>query len=463
MKIAIPYDFEVENNIKREGIGVYLNYLIFALVHNNKDIDIEIYTYDFNVNNVKLLLDNIPDDLKNKIKIIDNNYWNISDIFLYPFVFIKNIINIIFLIISVSYYLMNTKIFKSSKYIQKIEKKQKKLLSKWKSLFVKNHLLYQKIKTKKKKLIAKITKSNANAVYCFYVSIKLGHYFKCKKIVQVHDLFTMALPELFKTQILNLEKTNEIYKQNLGLYAKEGAIFVSSSEYVSKSHCLRYIPNIKEEQTRVIPFPPMISSFKEVKTSKNIFLDKYNIKYPYIAFPSQNRPNKNWELIFKALKILKDKGLNIQFVTTGKVKDIKSNANLVDMLGIKDLILEIGSISTEDLYLLYKYSSICVASNIIEGMGISGQALEALNVGNIPVIHVKSLGIEESLANVGLTLKTADLNWIEINDYVGLANKIEEVMNSPELNVIKQKHIIEAYNKITWNMVAQNYFKLFEE
>lgn len=451
MKIIIPLDFEHAVELRREGITLYLINLVAELLSARSDIELEFYTYDFHIEGIKELIDDICSKFTSRIRIVSNDHHlRLLDI-------IKNIFNIVFLCITFVYYYFAFIFFKKSKYKDKIERRKIKLKDR-----IKFDTKLQPITKKRKNLIRKIEKSDADAVYCYFVLIKLGHHFRGKKIVQVHDLFTIALPELFKTQILNINELNMQAKEILGVYAKQGAFFVSSSQYIAKEHSLKYIPNISKEQVKVISFPPMISAFCHSKISKDDFLAKYNITQPYMAFPSQNRPNKNWKLIFRALKILKDRGILIRFVTTGKISGLKTDELLVRELGIDDLILEVGDLSREDLYYLYKYSNIAVASNIIEGMGISAVGLEALSVGGIPVIHAKSLGIEESLANVGLTMDTADMNWIELDDYVGLADKIQEVLSNPSHHIDKQKHILQAYTKRSWLDVANDYIKLIE-
>ena len=71
--------------------------------------------------------------------------------------------------------------------------------------------------------------------------------------------------------------------------------------------------------------------------------------------------------------------------------------------------------------------------------------------------------IKESLESVGLSMETADLNWVNLDDDKGLANKIENILSNPEPHIEKQKHIIEAYTKRTWADVAHDYMDVFEK
>ena len=113
--------------------------------------------------------------------------------------------------------------------------------------------------------------------------------------------------------------------------------------------------------------------------------------------------------------------------------------------------------------MLYKYQDIAIGSTIIEGMGISGQVIEALKVGNVPAVHSRCYGYQDSLTAVGLTEETADLNWFDYNDDETLANYIEDVLQNPQPHIEKQKHIMNAYMSRTWQDVAQKYIELFEQ
>lgn len=434
MKIAIAYDFKGPADIRREGIGAFAIYLLNAIMKYHPDVELEFWTYFFNVNNLKLTFQDIFDNYPNRVQVFSNKPQKTIRIQLK---ILRNKIKYFFT--------------KKEKYKNKI-----------------NSLKYGHYDENASKELIEIAnkESKADVVYSLFVTLELGKYFNCPKFMQVHDLFTLPLFDLFKDDFgeNDLKKANDAVLKNLEEYAKQNAIFISSSEYVAKNHSLKYIPNITPDQVAVCSFPPMIKDFKENnKITKDSFKTKYNIGKIYMAYPSQNRPNKNWIVILEALKILKDKGINIQFVTTGKVDAVKKTKEFVEKNNLKDLIVEVGSLSIEELYYLYKYSNLVVASTVMEGMGISGQALEALKIGNIPVIHTKSIGIEESLKSVGLTLDTADLNWFELNDSRKLADLIEDVLKDPKTHIEKQKHILEAYTRKTWEDVANDYLELFKK
>ncbi len=444
MRIAIPYDYEKPVDIRREGIGVYVSLLVKALLDNIPDLEIEFWTYSYNRKNVILLFQDSFEKYPDRISVFDDAC--LRNNLLKKCIYVGN-----YAINKVCYkilYLLKC-LFISDKKIRKLIKQQLKA-------FVLN--LREK---QLKKVIKK--ESRADVVYCFFVIFKMGLWFQCPKFVQVHDLFTFALKKKFEPYMLSLGSYNGMTANILGQYALDGAVFISSSDYIVREHCLPFIPNILPHQTAVIPFPPLIKDFgvKDILDEKS-FKKKYKICGKYIALPSQNRPNKNWGVIFRALARLKKLGINLNFVTTGHVSDVKSDEKLVNDLGVSNLIIETGSLSSQELYALYKYADLVVVPTIIEGLGMSGQALEAMKVGT-PVVHSKSLGIEESLHSAGLTMEKAHLNWFDLDDDEMLATKIQDVLKNPKIHATRQKVVLDAYLKFSWKDVAENYMRIFKK
>lgn len=310
----------------------------------------------------------------------------------------------------------------------------------------------------------KIKESNIDVVFLDVVRFEHAHYSSAPKVFMLHDFFTIPLRDLFHQSLPNIDFINSASISNLSLYAKNRAFFVTNSMYIRDNHLLKYIQNVNLDKTEIIPYPPMLKTFKaENILSKEEFKSKFNITMPYMPYPSQNRPNKNLIVLLQALKRLKEENIKIKLVTTGHIGSFPPNQQYVSDNNIQDLIVETGSLSEQDLYALYKYADLTVVPTIIEGPGMPQQTLETLILKDIPVIHAKSWGIKESLESVGLSMETADLNWFELDDDETLALKIEEVLNNPTPHIEKQKHILSAYTKRTWEDTARDYMKVFKK
>lgn len=447
MILAITCDFPFEVFMKREGISVFCSFLFDAILKNNPDLKLEFWNYSLNNINVKDVWGFLADKYPDRIYFYNENS-----------------------------YIPSTRDFIITKNIKYNNNLRKKLLHL--SLYKLTHLKTFKNKYKKyakrfakdihpnsnERLIQAVQKmSQADAVYIISYALKLGKHFKCKKFVSVHDLMTIMLEDCFKESVLNVEEINQDVIENLNEYALLDTKFISSSNYVAKEHTRKYIKNVKDEQLCVIPYPPMIKTYENIEQlpSKKQFTQKHNIKGKYIAYATQIRPNKNTIVLLKALKNLIDNNINLKLVTTGRFSHTPSTSKYIKNNKLENQIIETGDLSEEELYCLYKYSDMVVVPTIVEGPGLAQQAIEALMVGNIPVICSKSFGVEENLSVRGLSMETADLNWFNYDDHEYLTKLIISVLNDPQSHINKQKHIIKNYTALSWDDVAKNYIKTF--
>lgn len=442
MTIAVMMDFSGASLSVRDGIFVYLYYLLKALLKYNADLNIEVWVYSHSYNEAKEYLFELLNVYGERISICTDQ----------PVISKKR------------HKVMICKIEKKiCFYLQKLLWNEK--FAKIQMILINRHDIYSRRICELSYDMVEAFDKNSQADCCYVPFVNLQTATKLKKpvVVQVHDLFTFQLYDLFMKQSnppALFWKYNRRIAKILNAYAKSKSIFVSSSSYTVKQ-LIKYISLVEKEYCKIISFPPLITMFDADKIySREEFFEKYSINYAYIAFPSQNRPNKNLILLLKALEVVNCRGIRIKLITTGKLCDVVDTNQF--RANHDDLVFEIGSLTKQDLYCLYKYSAMVVCPNLIEGMNISGQCLEALAIGEVPVIHVKSLGIEESLKSVGLNFETADLNWVDWDDYITLADKIIEVYRCPQESVEKQRNIIEAYQKKTWESVAHDFMDIFE-
>jgi glycosyltransferase involved in cell wall biosynthesis len=442
MKIAFTFDFDGPAVIIREGLNVFIRNLSSAMMEYDRTLELELWSYRVNTNSLKILFSDIITKYPSRIKFFDEYSIFSFKLSVKPFFRAIMPLNILRIIKHSLLFI----------FFKRLNSRERIFLLFWPII----------IEDMQKVLIKIVKKySEADLVFPAFPMLTLALSFKCRKIMQIHDLFYLANKDIFIKQFPNIDSLNKELTNILNNYAKEDTIFVSSTSYIRDNHVMKYIPAIKIEQTRIIPYPPMIKR-PDLFTlpEKDNFLGRYNLSEKYIVFPSQNRPNKNIIAILQALLILREKSIIIKFVTTGSLHHFMPVLEFAEEHDLKNQIIETGDLSEVDLIALYKYSSLIVCPNIIEGPGIPQQCIEALTVGNIPVIHAKSLGIIESLENVGLTFETADLNWFDFDDYSGLALKIEDSLNNPKPHIEKQKHILSHYTKITWEDTAKKYLEL---
>lgn len=411
MKIGIDLSYEgiFDSSSKKEGIFRYNDFLFYELLRLDKTLELEFWCLEGNVPFFSDLHSKILRDFSERISFLTEK--NTSGIF-------NGFFRIPFI--------------KSLKQGSKLEN------------------LYGAIKNT----------SCADIGFSDVVSIYGLHYFPRKKIFTLHDLFTCLVPDLFRNAFSNIDKMNEEAIKNLSQFAREGAEFVVFNDYVKNNQLLKFVPDTENCCISVIPNPVMMRKNKMKDLGEEFVHKKYQFEGRYIFYPTINRPNKNILLILQALDILIKQGEIFRLVTTGSMGTLTQTDLYVRENCLSDYIIETGYLTDDEWYTLYKHSTVGVVTTIVEGPGMPQQVLEALQVGTLPVVCTKCLGVEESLKTVGLCLKDANLYWTDPYDPVGLAERIKFVCDHSEQVIFEQRGILDAYSKRTWSDVARDYLQL---
>ena len=438
-------DFEGECLSRRDGIFLHLYHLMSAWLEYNEEINVEIWVFSHSQKAAEVFCEDLKKRFGERITVhSDVDYPNINCV--------------------------------KSCCLRGIERALKGVVRQFSShpmdgikrAIAHKAEVYGRKSEEAKHDFIKSFKKESKADLCYVPFVTLRKALRCKKpvVVQVHDLFTFQFYDLFMKEsnppAIYL-KYNLKVKYLLTRYARRSAVFVTSSEYTIQNQILKFVRTITEQQCRAILFPPLLSQFKDEKLPlKKSFLEHFGISGNYIAFPSQNRPNKNLVLLLNALKEVNERGYSLTLVTTGRMEEVHSTRDFCEK-NDNFPVIEIGDLSSRDLFCLYKYSDMVVCPNLIEGMGISSQALEALKIGGIPIIHARTLGMEGFLEKIGMTFESADLNWVETDDSHSMAQKIIDVLQNPEKCIQKQKVIRKGLEGITWQNVVAEYMILFEK
>lgn len=141
-------------------------------------------------------------------------------------------------------------------------------------------------------------------------------------------------------------------------------------EYAHKARVLKNVTLIPEEV---------------YKTDLNKIIRLYNLPEKFIYLPNQFWKHKNHELVFNAIKILKDRGLQITLVCTGFPGDYRHTgyfAGLFQKLsewGIRNQIIYLGMIPHDHVLLLMRQSICVINPSFFEGWGIAVD--EACSIG----------------------------------------------------------------------------------
>ena len=434
--IAIPYLSRKGESVYREGLGKFLRLMINGMLDANPDVSIEIWVYSQGVPAIKQLFKEQIEKNPERIRIIDD-----FSVF------------------------QNSKAYKqrieNGDSIEKIRKEYENETRLGKG-FLFRSISFDSFRHRHN--LIKNVKKESKADYIYYFCVNYVPIIGVSKptLIQVHDLFTMKYEKLFASDSWRYWITNRAVRVFLGLQRLRGAHFVCSSNSTREEQCLKYIPFSGEDNVHLLRFPAMVKEYPEMDDADSgEFCKKYSLTSRYIAYPTQNRPNKNMITLLKAMQLLKQKGTDIKLAITGCFNDVEECRLFIENNPeIKEMLIETGSLSEEDLYLFYKNAAMVASTSFIEGACVSGQVLEALQIGGVPVIHALSDGIDEWLGVHGYTRETADMNWFERFDYVKLAELIEDVLVDKDKHIKKQAHIFKGMKSVGWGETGTRYLEL---
>lgn len=217
----------------------------------------------------------------------------------------------------------------------------------------------------------------------------------CEKNIQwIPDFQHIHLPEMFSENELS-ERNSEYLKT-----AQEADIIILSSEDAKKdfSNCF---PEYKSK-ARVLHF---VSYFSENLYSQTDKLDsklksKFNLPEKYFFLPNQFWKHKNHITVFKAVALLKKKGINIHIVCTGNTKDYRNPeyfSYLTDFISknnISENIHILGMVDYDELVYLMRYSIALLQPSLFEGW--SSTIEEAKSIGKNCILSNLNVHIEQA-------------------------------------------------------------------
>lgn len=246
---------------------------------------------------------------------------------------------------------------------------------------------------------------------------------KCKLISTIHDLIPYTHKHLHKRSFIKYIYFDFMYNACAKLSDK----ILTVSEY-SKNEIVKHL-NINPNKVEVI-----YNSY----IGKDAFQkDKTEFSNPVkLFFIGSNFEHKNILAVVKAVKLLKDKGIETTFniagletVYTDVIRKFVAENNLQENVRI------LGKIPNDKVEELYKTSDIFVFPSLIEGFGIP--LLEAMNYG-LPVISSNKTVMPEVIGAAGILIEPTSENFAE---------KIEYLINNPD----SEKELIKkGYERIKY-------------
>ncbi len=173
----------------------------------------------------------------------------------------------------------------------------------------------------------------------------------------------------------------------------------------------------------VISNPVNTSIFSvSTKYDINVLKNKFGINDKTFVYAGRFAPEKNIDIIVKAVALAKKKIPDIMLTMAGNGSSLEAIKKLTKELGIQENVKFLGVLSQLDLANLYRASEIFTITSTSETQSMT--LIQAMACG-LPVIGVRARALPEYIENNGIL--------IEPGDYKGLSEKIIELLENQSL------------------------------
>lgn len=241
--------------------------------------------------------------------------------------------------------------------------------------------------------------------------------------------------------------------------ARRNPIMFSLSNTVREAQILPCVKNTREEYTDYVWVPDGMLPQSEENIADESILQKFGIKGPYLFYPTQIRPHKNFGIILDAMVILFKEFPDLCLVTTGNICDLPDVDAKAEELGIKDSIIPAGHVSNAELMTLYQFAACVPVPTLMEG-GFPMQALEAIRFGTPTVISDIAV-VRERISALDLTPEKAGVRLFDPRDAAALAMNIRDAIIGRNEFIENQERFKEYYNSsCNWEEAAKKYYAL---
>jgi glycosyltransferase involved in cell wall biosynthesis len=231
-----------------------------------------------------------------------------------------------------------------------------------------------------------------------------------KKIVTIHDVQELYFPHFFSAH------ERAWRAENYMNFIKEADRVVVSYNHI-KNDIIRFFSK-DEEKINVLLLKMDFLWFSKFSNRK-----KVNNESKYLLYPANFWEHKNHERLIHAIKLLKDRGVQVNLVLTGNNDNNVGSriSQIIQELNLEDLIEIRGIVNEEELFNLYLNSHGVVVPTLYEAG--SFPLMESILL-NIPVVCSNVTSLPDTIGDLKFIF-----NPYSIDD---IAEKIEMLWTNEE-------------------------------
>ncbi len=291
---------------------------------------------------------------------------------------------------------------------------------------------------------AEVLDRESDILYVPYGPSPLFPYPKKPTVYSIHDVQQIHFPDFFTKEQL-LER-----KVSFGQCVRHATMIQASSRYMLEDFC-EHFEALDENNVVVIPEGVDIDVFARPRNDRDI-RQCYSLPPSFLFLPAQLWHHKNHITILKALKRLKDQGLNIPLVMTGAKYEAASTIfNYIESADLASSIFYLGVVPFDDIVALYQNARFLITAVLYESSSIP--ILEAAAAGT-PIIAGRTPPNVELAENLGI-------NLFNPTDDADLARVISAVWDQDEVTRQTVEENKVNILKYSWDNAAARYLDLF--
>lgn len=269
---------------------------------------------------------------------------------------------------------------------------------------------------------------------------------KGKKIVTIHDITPLQLPESIKSAF---DLTQ--YKKGLGKVVKNADAIICISE--STKETLVEYTGVPRNKVYVVYFGISDTFSRETRQDKiKSVLNKYHINSKYVLNIGRLDYGKNTVNLIKAFYILR-RNYNLKLVLVGNRGDAAEGVfKTIDILGLAGEIIYLGYVDKEDLVSLLSAAELFAFPSFYEGFGLP--SLEAMKC-ETPVVTSDIAVMRELAGDAGML---ADPHSPE-----SIAEAMMKVISDKNLRDVLISRGKEKVKAFSWEKTAKDTVEVYRK
>lgn len=186
--------------------------------------------------------------------------------------------------------------------------------------------------------------------------------------------------------------------------------------------------------------------------ARNKIRERYHLPEDFILYVGLVEPRKNLPLLIKSYKALAGRGISLPLVIVGRFGWMYQEVlDLVDALGIKEVVQFAGYIPQDDLPIVYNLASLFVYPSLYEGFGLP--VLEAMACG-VPVVATSVSSLPEVAGEAGLLVPPGD--------ETALTQAMQAALTDPDVRQQLTEKGPQRASQFTWKRTAQSTLKVYQ-